>query len=355
MFSQERPGAPRVDSETTREGRMHRPHSHITVGLRKDFDRYDLTFPLLPATHTGTPPLDLTNLVPFRDRTRYHSSFPAPGRFDDTTPPMAARFTDYDQFLVWLSQRITLAPNRTDRLAWYLAWRRQRPSIAAIDDYIRTRLFDRPFDPADGHWRLLLLPAVLDHLTRALAQDTRAADPPPRRTPYRLSECPTLVLPTDCAVPVQKCIYTHQAVAAHERPLEGALLAWAQTDPGVLALCRIDPHHPLVRVPYWRTDGSQDAFVPDLLVRMAAASYLVSLRAAGNHGDGRRCRRAVVEWCARANALGHSNRGGPCWYYAPLAADELASGQRSRRYLGDLLAQAQWQASYQVRVDGGAG
>lgn len=334
---------------------MHRLHSHITVGLRRDFDRYDLAFPLLPATHTGTPPLDLTNLVPFRDRTGYHSSCPAPDRFDDTSSPMAARFTDYDQFLVWLSQRVTLAPNRSDRLAWYLAWQRQRPSIAALDGYIRTRLFDRPFDPAGDRWRLLLLPAVLAHLTRALAQDADASTPPPRPSPYWLSECRNITLPRDSAVPVHKCIYTHQAVAAHERTLEGALLAWAQADPGVLALCRIDSQHPLVRIPYHRVDGSQDAFVPDMLLRMAAASYLVNLRTTGPHRDERLRRQAVIGWCARVNALEHGDHGGPNWYYAPLPADELEGGPHPRRYLGDALARAQWQASYQARVDSGAG
>lgn len=331
---------------------MDRPHRLITVGLRKGFDRYDLAFPLLPPTHTGTPPLDLTHLVPFRDRTRRRSPPPASARIDDTTSPIAARLADYDQFLVWLSQRIARAPGPSDRLAWYLASPRQRPSIAAMDGYIRTRLFDRPFDPAGERWRLLLLPAVLEPLVDALADMT--AMPTQAQAPYRLSERRTLTLPATSAMPVDKCIYTHQPVAAHEREREGALLAWAQADPAVLAICRIEPSHPWVRIPYRRPDGGRDAFVPEFLVRMAAASYLVTLHA-GNPGEERHGRLAVVRWCVRANALSGNGRGGPRWYYAPLAADRFGCGQRPRRYLGDLLAQAQWQASYQARVDGRAG
>lgn len=329
---------------------MDRPHRLITVGLRTGFDRYDLTFPLPPPTPTGTPPLDLTHLVPFRDRTRRPSPLPDHDRIDDTTSPFAARLADYDQFLAWLSQRTARAPGPLDRLAWYLAWPRQRHSIAAIDDYIRARLFDRPFDPGGERWRLLLLPAVLDTLTEALAE----LGPTPSQAPYRLSERRTLTLPAASAVPVEKCIYTHQAVADDEQQREGALLTWARVDPGVLAICRIEPRHPWVRIAYRRKDGSDGVFVPDFLVRMAAASYLVTLHT-GSTGHERQRRMAVIRWCARANDLPQSSRGGPCWYYAPLDAGELAGWRRPRHYLGDVLARAQWQASYQARVDGGAG
>lgn len=301
----------------------------ITVGLRPDFSSYDVVFPIMPSG------LSWNGSV-------HRSLFPTGPAASADWPP-----ANYQRLLYWLARETDLLPARHDHLPWYLAMPRQRASMAALNRYIRTRLFDGAFDPGGDRWRLLLHPGVLARIARAF--DTRTSPDGPGEL-RSLSTVASLRVPRAYALAVDKCIYTHvtmdSGVQAHDR----MLVAWAQVDPAVQAFCRISPCHDFVRLPC--IDGAANAMRPDFLVRMAAVTYLVDTDAARERSETRQRRRTAVAWCMGTNALPAAQRGGSHWYYAPLHELDLTQWRRRTRYLGDVLAAAQWQAHYRARVRG---
>ena len=331
---------------------MDRTDARIAVGLRTGFERYDFAFPCSPPVRDEHAPIDLANLVPFPGRADRHTS---PGHAaawpGDGARQTVSRLSGYSHFLAWLARHVDPLPTRHDRLAWYLALPRQRTSIAALDAYIRDRLFDRPFDPGGDRWRLLLQPGTIGHIVRAFGGTPAVA--PARATaasPRRLSEVGTISVSAHACMAVDKCIYTHLPVDPRDSERDRAFIGWAQADPGVQAFCGIGAQHGFVQLPYTRADGIADAVVPDFLVRMAAASYLVELHPRPHPPDARLRRQAAVAWCERANALPPAQRGGQHWYYAPLGDTSVPAWRRRARYLGDALAFAQWHAHYLART-----
>ena len=212
---------------------MERTDTCITVGLRPDYSPYDLAFPDLSDGQSPIRP----PTTPFAVATSGRS---------------AAAPSDYPQFLTWFAHRVGLLPARRGLLPGHLAQPYQHASIAALDVYIRTCLFDGAFDPADDRWRALLAPEALARLAGRFA-DGAPAGPD---APHRLSTVTALQLPRAYTLPVDKCIYTHLALVPADEGRDRLLLAWAQADPGVRALCRVSPRHGFVRVPC--IDGSGD-------------------------------------------------------------------------------------------------
>lgn len=306
---------------------MHRTDTCITVGLRPDFSPYDLVFPTMPTGLSWNDPV-------------HRGLFPTgPTASADWPPP------DYQRLLYWLAHETDLLPARHDHLPWYLALPRQKASMAALDRYIRTRLFDGAFDPGGDRWRLLLQPGVLVRIARAFSTRT-SPDAPGELRP--LSMVATLQLPRACALAVNKCIYTHVALDSGAQAHDRMLVAWAQVDPAVQAFCRISTSHDFVRLPC--IDGTANAVTPDFLVRMAAVTYLVDTDTGRDRAETRRRRRTAVAWCMGTNALPAALRGGSHWYYAPLHELDLTQWRRRTRYLGDVLAAAQWHAHYRARL-----
>jgi type III restriction enzyme len=227
----------------------------------------------------------------------------------------------YNDCLARLTRRIATLPDKpylqldTAQLAGWL------------DDYICTRLFGGPFDPApNGNWHLLLSRTVVDHVmnvfTHVLAASRqRLVTGRTEVQVRRLSEVAHLVMRESDSAPVDKCIYTRLAWPAQGGELLRAFIGRVQADPKIEAFCRISPHrHTFARLPYIKDDGTPAWHAPDFLVRTEQAIYFVETtsRPPVAPRDVERRLKAALAWCARINRLPPHLRHGRTWHWAVL-------------------------------------
>jgi type III restriction enzyme len=217
----------------------------------------------------------------------------------------------------------------------------------SLDDYIRERLFDEPFEPfEDEGWRLLLLQPVLDHvvkifglaLVRAEEHSTSGATEVRHR---QLSEVTRLMVRESASLEVSKCIYTRLPYPTRSGGLEHTFIEWAQRDAGVEAFCKISENrHDFVRLRYVKNDGLPAFYIPDFLVRTAEAIYLVETKAQEqiSHPNVQRKLKAAATWCERINALDPSQRGERNWHYALVGESLFHDWREKGARLGELLA-----------------
>ena len=268
---------------------MHRTDTGITVGLRPDFSPCDLVFPTMSFGRSWIGPVPRA------------ATSTRPTATDEPLP-------DYQHLLYWLAHALELLPARHDRLPWYLALPRQRSTMAALELYIRNRLFDGLFDPAADRWPVLLHPEVLARIARDFGRavaSLKTPDPVPR-------------LQRNHALTLGRCIYT-AAWNACERAIE----------------------HDVVRAPRTAATGAAMADFP------AHTAAGVALKR--DRPDLRRPR-TTATWCTDTEPPTAPRRSGSHWYYAPLNEPDLAQWRRRARHLGDALATAQWPARRRIRL-----
>src|SRR5690606_7481528 len=196
---------------------------------------------------------------------------------------------------------------------------------AALDDYIRARLFEEDFEPfEDENWRLLLLQPVIDHIVKVFGLALVKAE---ERTIVgqtevrhrRLSEVARLPMRESTSMEVSRCIYPRQAWPARNGGLERGFLEWCQADSRIEAFCKFSEHrHDFARLRYVREDGLPGFYFPDFMVRTAETIYLVETKAQQQaiHPNVQRKLRAAATWCGRINELSPYDRSGREWHYA---------------------------------------
>lgn len=197
----------------------------------------------------------------------------------------------------------------------------------ALDDYIRERLFNEPFEPfVDEGWRLLLLQPLIEHTVKVFglalvrAEDREIVGQTEVRH-RRLSEVDRLMVRESSSTEVGKCIYTRQAWPSRNGGLERAFIEWAHADGSVEAFCKLSENrHEFARLRYVKDDGLPAFYFPDFMVRTADAVYMVETKAQQQttHPNVQRKLKAAATWCQRINELGPYDRGGRQWHYALL-------------------------------------
>lgn len=263
------------------------PGAFIEVPLRADFARYDFALPMLRLDPGEEPPLDDDAAGPS------HPAWP---------PPEAAG-----------------RPARRDALAWFLTL----PALHAGRSA-----------PATAHARM---PAQDEPPPGAGPAPRRGRDHPvPLR---RLSELPKLRVYRERSLAVGKCIYPRLPLGARDAVREIEFLAWAEEDPAVLALCRLDERHAFPDLAYPDDAGRHVPYRPHFVARTAVADYLVDLH---EEPAAAARRRVAMRWCELVNALPAAQRGDRPWLYAPLGPLPFTPWRRRQTRLSDLLAGARF-------------
>ncbi|MDQ3289046.1 MAG: DEAD/DEAH box helicase family protein [Pseudomonadota bacterium] len=216
---------------------------------------------------------------------------------------------------------------------------------AALDRYIRERLFDQPFDPLrQSNWRMLLLEPVAGHVVQTFAHALMQAGErilvgSTTVQHRRLSEVGRLTLREGTSIEVDRCIYPRLAVPP-SGGFERGFMQWLRTDASVEAFCRVDPHcHRFLRIRYFREDGIAGSSIANFLVRTRSGIHLVETQAEQRAApaDALRARHATAAWCARINRLPASQRSERQWRSIVIDARTFYQWQDSHASLGDLL------------------
>ena len=344
----------------------------ITVELRADYEPYDFAIPFILREAEDTLehlPIDVAALQPFTGMTRAQLS-ELVGKGDTFTShdlQSSTLFGDYrvdgavmnvggyNELLSRLTRRITqalsqpLAGGRKIADQWAKPYTQVSSAAlaAAIDDYIRERLFREAFEPfEDERWRLLMLQPVVEHIVKVFAlalvkAEERAITGETEVRHRRLSEVNKLTMRESASMEVSKCIYPRLPYPSRSGGLERAFIEWAMRDTGVAAFCKInETRHDFVHLRYVKDNGLPAFYSPDFLVRTADAIYLAETKAQDqtSHPNVLRKRKAAAAWCERINELPLELRDGLPWHYALVGESVFHDWYRKGARLGELLA-----------------
>ncbi|HVC15985.1 MAG TPA: TnsA endonuclease N-terminal domain-containing protein [Rhodanobacter sp.] len=343
----------------------------IAAELREDFEKYDFAIPFIlreadeNAEHL---PIDIAALPPFSAMSRAKlaellgkgDTFTSQGLQSSTlfgdyrVDGVAMNVRGYNELLSQLTRRLSQTLNYPLPKGNKIARNLDRPYLQiniavlamALDDYIRERLFNEPFEPfEDEGWRLLLLDPVLDHIVKTFGlalvrteEHTISGSTEVRHR--RLSEVTKLMVRESASLEVTKCIYTRLPYPTRSGGLERAFIEWAQLDAGVEAFCKISENrHDFVRLRYVKNDGLPAFYIPDFLVRTVEGIYLVETKAQEqvSHPNVQRKLRAATTWCERINTLDAELRGERTWHYALIGESLFHDWREKGARLGDLL------------------
>ena len=327
----------------------------IKVGLREDYEQFDFEWPIIvreAEDELEDTEIDLNTLQPFTaiplDRLRQFLAQDGEtfisqeaisktqfGRYKVTANLFTA--VSYNEYLQKLLRTITL---RFDRITSH----REMPVpnlqineaqiIAVVDRYIRTRLFERPFNPFNGNdWKILLskdaivTKHIIEEMARAifnLQNNIMTTDAQVIHT--RFSSVTEIKMRESYSVETHKTIYERQGYSTHGGGLEKAFIDFLDKDGEVERFLKISENmHPFAVIYYMRRDGLMATYHPDFIVATHEKVYLIETKGNDKLFDKnvRQKQTAAVEWTKKINELKSEERMNREWEYVLISEDNF--------------------------------
>lgn len=326
----------------------------ITVPLRDGYGQYDFLWPVIlhdAEQEIASEPIDISTLEPF-------TMYPLPllrkflategetfasqeqmtktvfGRYRVTADLFTAE--SYNEYLGKLLHTITERFSNTSRHGYPTLQIDNAQTVAAMDTYIRTRLFAEPFNPFNGSdWKILLAKegVATKHIIKEFAkailsiqQQITTIDPVVSLTPF--SSVKAIRMRESLSTDVVKCIYTRQGWPSHGGGLEQAFMQMLEEDTDVERWLKInESQHAFAQIFYMRQDGLMATYHPDFLVATSQKVYLIETKGADKVDDGnvRQKQLAATEWVKKINSLPEATRRSKEWEYVLVGENNFYS------------------------------
>ena len=158
--------------------------------------------------------------------------------------------------------------------------------VKAIDEYIRNRLFDQPFDPFNGNnWRVLLVlkGAIISHIIKefsvAIHNMQMNIDVTQAVVEKRwFSEVDTVMGREDFALDIVKSIYEKTFYPSNKGGFERDFMEFADSDADVERIIKINEYkHSFARFRYIRSDGMLASYYPDFMLKIGNNIFSILL------------------------------------------------------------------------------
>lgn len=341
----------------------------ITVGLRSNYKEYDFAWPVI----TKDREEELENIQPTLEQLEPFQHFELgqlqkmvakPGEeFYSEEVTVKTRFGDYlvdanlftaQSYNEFLQKVLHIVTHRIDHVTarktreFPVIQVNQVELIRLIDQFIREKLFNSPFDPFEGNnWKLLLLKngVVTQHIVKEIGkavfemQSTVRVDE--AIVDYRyFSEVAELRMREKYSVPVAKAIYERLAFPSNRGKLEGAFVEYADRDGNVEALIKVnDFYHTFAHVMYMRSDGLLSLYYPDFLVKTKENVYVIETKADKDLHDPNVKQKQVstLSWIGRVNQLPTEKRMGREWVYVLLGEQHFYAMSNNGASISEIL------------------
>ena len=327
----------------------------IRVGLREDYEQFDFEWPMIvreAEEELEDVEIDINRLQPFTafplDKLRQFLAQDGEtfisqeaisktqfGRYKVTANLFTA--TSYNEYLQKLLRTITL---RFDRVTSH----REMPvpnlqineahTIAVVDRFIRTRLFDQPFNPFNGSdWKILLskdaivTKHIIEEMARAIfnmQQNIMTTDAQVVHTLF--SSVTEIKMRESYSIETHKTIYKRQGYPSSRGGLERAFIDFLDTDGEVERFLKISENmHPFAVIYYMRKDGLMATYHPDFIVATQKKIYLIETKGNDKLFDKnvRQKQTAAVEWTRKINELPAEERVNREWEYVLISEDNF--------------------------------
>lgn len=201
--------------------------------------------------------------------------------------------------------------------------------VRVIDEFIRTRLFNQPFDPfVDNNWRVLLLSkaGITEHIVKEVSQtiydmqnNIKVEDAVVIKKYF--SEVEELKMRENFSLPVAKAIYERLPYPSNKGELEKNFILYCDSDSGVDCFLKINENqHHFAHLNYIRTDGMLSSYYPDFIVKTGSDTYLVETKAQKDVNDPnvKQKELGALDRLRKINELNPEDRMGAEWKYTLL-------------------------------------
>ena len=203
--------------------------------------------------------------------------------------------------------------------------------VALMEKYIRERLFNQPFDPAqNNNWKILFAHSaiatqhIIGQFSKAIfkaQQQVNIVDAVIEQI-FFSTEVPELKMREKYSLPLQKTIYERTGYPSNKGTLERNFLEYIDRDGDVERFIKIDENrHSFAKIGYIRSDGILSNYHPDFIVCTKKYVYIVETKGNDKVDDPnvQRKQRATVEWCEKINELPADKRMKREWVYVLLS------------------------------------
>lgn len=329
----------------------------IKVGLREDYEQFDFEWPMIvreAEEELEDVDIDINTLQPFRlfpleklrqflaqDGETFISqealSKTQFGRYKVTANLFTA--TSYNEYLQKLLRTITL---RFDKISSHKEMPvpnlqiNEARMIAVVDRYIRTRLFDQPFNPFNGSgWKILLskdaivTKHIIEEMARAIFNIQNSIMTTDAQVVHtKFSSVAEIKVRESFSVEVHKCIYERLGYPSSRGGLEKAFIGFLDKDGEVERFLKISENmHSFAVIYYMRVDGLMATYHPDFIVATQNKIYLIETKGNDKVFDRnvRQKQIAAVEWTRKINELKPEKRMNREWEYVLISEDNFYS------------------------------
>lgn len=341
----------------------------ITVGLKEDYQKYNLFFPqivqereelikpeIITAKWEPFKFFTLKQLKEFVGNAKGEKFFAEEiivktrfGEYHVSTDLFSAG--NYNDFLVKLLDGITSNLRRigsSSRKQFPVLCVNKVSLIKMLDKYIRRELFGEEFDPlTDNNWRVLMLAekGITAHIMRQISQviyDMQHNITVNEAIVNKrwFSEIPTLKMRENYSLDIKKSIYQKTKYPSNKGLFEKSFLEFADRDSAVERLVKIDEnYHTFATLHYIRTDGLLSNYYPDFMVKFAQDIFLVETKAEDSldNANVRQKQKSALDWCKQISALPEPERMNCIWHYALLDDATFTSLSQNNASLMEIL------------------
>jgi len=208
--------------------------------------------------------------------------------------------------------------------------------LRIIDNFIRNRLFNQPFDPlSDDNWRVLLLSqaGITQHIIKEVSKiiydmknNVNVAEALVIKKYF--SEVAELKMRENYSLELIKTIYERLPFPSNKGELEKNFMMYCDADAEVASFLKINEYyHDFAHLKYIRTDGMLSSYYPDFIVKTGSDVYLVETKAKKDVHDPnvKQKERGALDWLKKINELDPSKRMDCEWSYVLLSENTFYS------------------------------
>lgn len=322
----------------------------INVGLKNHYKEYDFYWPIIVHDKEETlkamePTAEymakcdwynleqLKRMVPKEGEAFFSEEVTVKTRFGDyrvTADLFTAK--SYNEFLAKIIKVITSSIGKISQRTmkeFPVMQINNAALVKVIDEFIKNRLFNQPFDPfVDNNWRVLLLSkaGITEHIIKEVSQiiynmqnniNVEEATVIKRY----FSEVESIKMRENFSLELTKTIYQRLPYPSNKGELEKNFMLYCDTDSQVDSFLKINEHyHHFAHFNYIRTDGMLSTYYPDFIVKIGDSIYLVETKAQKDLKDPnvKQKELGAIERLKKINELTSEDRMGCEWSYALL-------------------------------------
>ena len=353
----------------------------IKVGLKSNYKEYDLYWPIIireAEEELATEEVNIEKLEPFAvyPLADLQKFFQKEGEsFVSEEMTVKTRFGEYSvdaslfksqSYNEYLEKILNVVVNRMARVSarktktFPVMQINNLEVVKIIDKFIRTKLFEKPFDPfVENNWKVLLMKngIVTEHIVKEISkviiemQNSVEVSEAKIEKRY-FSQVPELRMRDSYSLEIAKTIYERLPYPSNKGGFEKAFLEYADADSKVEAIMKVNEYfHNFANVTYIRMDGFLSLYYPDFIIKTAEKIYFIETKSEKDLNDPnvKQKQLATLDFLARINKLNEENRMNRTWEYILLGENNFYSLSGNSASIDEI---CQLSKMSQIKVEG---